>query len=358
MDNLGAVFVCVGSVVGAGFISGRELLSFFGQKGYLLPLFLSFLCFAFFCLVIGFIGRAEKDFSSLTRRVFHGKDFTKWLVYISSILSISVMLCVIDDLTLIINPTNLPLYSIAIFLVVILLSTHGNGVAKIINLILLPMIIAFTCYVSFTQAIPIIDLTLSFKPKRIITALLYSCMNVFINLPCISDVLRGKNKKSLVFIAVTTSIILGLFSLLILSVLSGHNHGLESSPSPFLTAVKTGGFLFNGVCLLGVITSLITAVYPLLKELKGSKNKYITPMVLGGCFVLSRLGVKVVIDFLYPLIGGLGLVFMIRCLIHLKNNRYKKFKFAENESTTIKMEGKYGKEKEKEQSGAFDRRTV
>ena len=325
IDNVGAIFLVVASVVGAGFISGREHLSFFGVNGYFLNLIISFLFFILSYIVVGFCAKQTTDFSCFCNRVFYGDKFIKISVYICCFLSSCVMASVIDGLLEFINPIKgVPVYSTLALIVVVLLSSKGEKNAKIVGLILLPIVLVSIVVVSLISPNFAVDFNVSLSPNSLVKALLYSTMNIFLNLPIIFDSVKGKTTKTMIINGVFITIILFVQSLMILSVMSGSKLQFLSTEIPFFMAIGGNKTLFNLLCLTAVLTSLMTVIYPLCQVVQKWGVVWGKSVLVTGCVLLSMVGVGIVVDFVYPVIGAVGCLFLTKCVYFLIKENSKR----------------------------------
>ena len=154
-----------------------------------------------------------------------------------------------------------------------------------------------------------------------VKTLLYVSMNCFINLPAITDGARGKSRGALKVSAVSSAALLTGLAVIIAAAIKGAR--TENSDVPLFSA--TGGSpLFFVALILALSTSLFSAYYP-LSFFAGKNGETIGKIALAaGVFAFSFLGVKGIIDGLYPIIGGAGAVYLIKCAKYLFTKRYKK----------------------------------
>ncbi len=331
VEILGTVFLTVGSVVGAGFISGRELISFFGADNFAVYLLLSG---ALFLICFYLVFRCSRKYACLNE--FNGKllknpKLFDVAVKISCFISSAVMLSAIDEFTKPISPFGFPIYSILTLIALTFLAKYGVKGAKITSLFIMPIVvIGVNVIIALNGDLSFPSLT-SVTTKNLGKTLLYVSLNVFMNLPSLVDGARGKSKKSLLIIATLSAIILCVQGGLILGTINGVI-GAENYPLPLLASVGNGNkTVFSTLCLTAIFTSLSTAYYP-LGSFAESKSKRFGKLTLAlACFLTARLGVKNIIDYAYPVIGGFGVVYIFYCVIFIvKQKRYKNCKVAKN----------------------------
>ncbi len=316
IEILGTVFLTVGAVVGAGFISGRELLSFFGDN---FAVYLPITALAFFgaFYLIFVVGSKYGSITELNKKLFKTPTAFNGAVKISCFISSAVMLSAIDALTAPINPTGLPVYSVLTLIILSFVSKKGIKGARIINFIIMPLvIISVNLIIGLCGKLTLPTIT-PITAKGGIKTLLYVTMNIFMNLPSFVDGARGKSNKKLCVISALSAILLTGQAAFILCTIKGYGNDLSSYPLPLLAALGNGFAtpIFSAVCIIAVFTSLTTAYYPLYGTAKEKNSKFGGVILAVACFLASRLGIKNIIDYAYPLIGALGVIYIVKCII-------------------------------------------
>lgn len=316
-EVLAVTFVTVGSVIGAGFISGRELVGFFGSENFFFPLIFTTVGF-FLCLsVLYTLGNRYVTLSSLNKSLLNGSKYFDYAVYFSSFVSVCGLLAVLDEVGNGITFFNgFPILSFAAIIVLSTVSRYGiRGVEKI-SIVLVPVIIVAVNVLVFVNG------NFSFTGAEVfstggVKTVLYVAMNCFINLPAIVDVAGKKNKKFLYFSAAVVSTILFVQAFLILSVVK--TAGTFQSAMPLYDALKSGKYIgVYTLCVLAAVTSsLVSAYYPLYSSAR-RKGGALGVALLGiSAFVCSRLGLKNIVDYVYPVVGAAGTLYLIKCIIFL-----------------------------------------
>ncbi len=319
-EVLSIVFVTVGSVIGAGFISGRELVGFFGTENYFVPLLIMAVLLCFSLAVLFSLGRRY-----VTLRTLNGNIFTKsggfdLAVYISSFISVSGLLAVLDQLWLGLGVLpKIPVLSIVTIIALSIVSRYGIKGVESVSLFLVPIIIIAVNTLIFING----KATFSFDGQvnlfSSMKSILYVAMNCFINLPAIVEVAGGKSKKSVCISAVLVSVLLFLQSLLILNTVTNAGGAVAQSAMPLYNALRQGKYagVYSLCVLSAVISSVVSAYYPLYSVAKEKGGNY-GVLVLGiGAFFFSRLGLKNIVDYVYPIVGAFGTLYLIKCIIFL-----------------------------------------
>ncbi len=328
---LSSTFTIIGTVIGAGFISGRELISFFGSSFFLPSVYLTLILFSLSFYFVLKSGEEFGGYNSLNERVFgRYKDFTKWVMLICSFIVVAGMIAGIDSLfyqTLNV-PKSIPVFSLFTLIFCVLVVRKGvDGISKI-NLFLVPVVIIFIVLVllkkqsfeyKFTQSNNIILLFLN--------PFSYVGLNVYLSAPVLCDLGSKKNTNKIIP-AITASLLLGISITLILASIYYEGANAINSDMPLLYIIagnsKIVTIIFTVISLLGIITTLLSSLYPLYQTAQKSKhNKLTTVLILSGAFLLSRIGLKGIVGYIYPLIGVFGIIYIIITTIYLLRNKRK-----------------------------------
>lgn len=304
-DTIKLFFVFCGAVLGAGFLSGGELVAFFSGKD-VICLALSgavfFAGFAFF--------RAAND--GFTKCAFIAADF----VFSAAMLSGLDEIAALSGL----NP-YLPAASVlSLLLFHFLLSKDIKKVEKV-NCALIPLSVAIIFAAVFAkntgQSAPAKPLAFA-GAKGAISAILYACMNIFVALPAASLAKRGKTRSANIAAALCFSVFCTSFALIIVSI-------APSAPLPLMVLAEGTAFYPLVACALfiGSFTSLICYLYPLKNLIyektseKKRRNIYCF-LLYSAAFLLSRAGISAIIRYLYPVIGALGLFSIVKSFFCIK----------------------------------------
>ena len=306
MDTWRAAFVLIGTSIGAGFISGAELVRFFGG-GYLAALFFSCACFfaanAFFLK----LGQKYGGYEGVLRALFgRGEAVAEALFLCVAFVPCAGMLAGLDALF----PAAAPLASLAGLALVLLFLARGTRGLALLNSCLVPLLLLFVVWYgrgSFALSAPLTG-------KGALDALLYAGMNVAFSLPVLCE--TGKSVRHPVWAAGWAALAIFACAVLILSAVS--RAGTAGASMPFLAAVGQSR-LFGAAVACAVLTSLASALYPLLaacRRVRGRKKYAAEAAVLLAAFALSRLGLSGVVRMLYPAVGAFGVFFSAFCVFY------------------------------------------
>ena len=303
-DFLGITFTLLGTVIGAGFISGREIITFF--YGYD-PVVSSILFATGFTVVlfILFFDRfyvASKWFSLF-----------KPFVYVGNVVLSAGMLSALDGLYSEFFPQleNLPILSVSALIVSNVIVSDGIDGLKSANMFLTPFIIAVTfILLLFTERG---EYTFDGKIS-VVNIDEYIGLNVFTSSLTFAELGRKANAKTAAAAAVTASLVLAAGIVVIsLSIFFG-NYINENLPLFFAVSsvAPVLKWIFSVVILFGIFTTLISCHYPLYGLVKTKKHNFIVQALLSATiFSVSRLGFYNIVETIYPIMGAIGFVYIV-----------------------------------------------
>lgn len=311
MKHFKYVFLLIGTIIGSGFITGKEICSFFARYGYfstlmVLPIF--FIFFFLFELFFMLIKKNKIDFNSKYLKIF------SFIIY--SILAGSVISsCYEYAVSLKILP-SIVIYILLIIFCVVSLMLKSNGLVKL-NFILTPfLIIAFSSFtinrVVIFNLIEVSNTVYSNIISLFVNGIIYPAMNVTCCIYILKDI--KKEIKNTKFISLTTSLFISLFLLLGILALNTSDI-LYDSNMPFIDMIGESYGVLSKIMLVVIViaclTTLASCIFSLNKVVK-LKNKFLKyVIVLFTIFIISIIGFDKIIEYLYPVIAIFGLVIII-----------------------------------------------
>ena len=301
----GALFI-VGGTIGAGFITGAELVRFFGAKNFLFPLILSCLIFFILTLLHLHLGKKHGGAAGVFALFGRGEKVVRLIVLLCAFVSSAGMLAGLDALL----PSLSPLLSLAGLAVACLFLARGIGGISKFNFVLVPLLIAFVFF--YARG----GLRLSYPiAQGGGLGLLYAGMNVFFMAPVLMDAGR-EMKRPLLSSLLAAGIVLAA-AVCILGSVCREGANAVTAEMPFLAVAK--GKAFSFAVGLAILTSLVSSLYTpfsLCDALKGKKKIAAKGATVLAAFLLSRLGLKGIVGLIYPFIGGAGILFSALCILY------------------------------------------
>lgn len=324
---MSVAMLVVGTVIGAGFASGREVVTFFGAvPNVFAALIAGVLVFACSLLFL-FVGRRVKkdDIGEVNGAVF-GKirPVADVFILFNSITVLGAMLAGTDSLAAEFIDIR-PLASIVLGIVCAVVAVKGlSGVIKA-NAVLVPVMIVFiavTCFLAIDY--PFAPASSPIKPYSII---LYVSMNMILGGGVLTTVHHLSRREIILASSVAAAVIAGLLTV-IMGALRSTSAAYADMPM-LLIALKTGKpmyFIALPVIALSIFTTMLSAFKALYDYIIGFiKYKVIAAgIVLIAGMLVGLFGFSTVVGKIYPITGAVGLVYLAFNLAYLIKTRVKK----------------------------------
>jgi len=327
IDNLkksiGAAFAVIGSVIGAGFITGSEILAFFhGQT----PLIVFLCLFAAFTLLFCLILKSGNQVS------VYLLDKGDKVIILFNFISVASMLGATESLASDLGAgCAFPVWSVALLIITVAVCRKGMRGLSLFNVILVPVMLAAVFLIVLLGGV-VVDGTqpdsLRIEPFSVLE---YVGMNVLLTGPLLSSIRRensangisqnGKssaekkkektNGKSFLpfVVSVVASAVLSATAAAFLYALPEESAFSEIPILYVAGGGKVALAAISFVVALGIITTLVGSLYPILELVKG---RFSLLWAIGVCLVslaLSRIGFKVIVAKIYPAIGVLAIAY-------------------------------------------------
>ncbi len=322
MKEIKGACIIAGGAIGAGFISGAELVRFFHTPFFFFPVLLSAALFCLQCALFLKLGKKYGGYEETLRAVF-GK--CAGAVKIASLslclIPCAGMLAGLDALF----PAGKPLLSVLGLFFTSLVLTRGVKGVSAVNLVLVPVLLVFV----FAFGGGNLSDFLPSCPNGFAGfggGTVYAGMNAFLLAPVLLDL--GKEVTRPYLSALAAALVIAAASFAILGSIYRAGENALRAEMPFLYVMR-GRKAFSLMVALAIVTSLASSLYPLLKAcdaLKSRKKYAAKGIVLLAAFALSRFGLTGIVSVFYPAEGILGLLFSAFCVFHEEflEKRHKK----------------------------------
>lgn len=249
---LQAAFIIIGSVVGAGFISGGELVRFFPTSNYLPYVYAAgVLFFAYFALLLA-CGKKYGGFDGVLSALFQKFAPAVHAVFgLCCFVICATMLAGIDSVFFEAFgiPKSVPVLSAAVLAAVFFICRKGIGGIGKVNFVLVPVILVFVVAFAFTEKGGEYDFTMADNSRGLLYTLLYVGMNAFLAAPVVCDL--GKSAPPLP-VSLTASFCIAFCAALILGVICREGANALGADMPLLYVVGKRG------AVLGKVFSLVS----------------------------------------------------------------------------------------------------
>lgn len=297
-----AIVSLVGSVIGAGFITGREIMRFFFGKN----VFLTGIClFVVFFLIFYFLFANRCEF---VQKIIEKSNA---FICLFNLIIIASMMSATDSLFDEVFGINkrFCLFSVILFTVSTFVCFKGIKNLGNVNLIIVPlMLVVLFAVILFS---PLSKNAYSSDLPNFTNLFGYVCMNCLLSQPLITQI-RKKEEISPFFVALFLSLILSVCVAAYLLVLSEECRVCDL---PILTLVSNNLFskiVVFLVMLMGIVTTQFGAHYPIINgfvDKSFSVFKIVCTSLI--CFLLSGMGFYQIVDYLYPIIAVLSEVYFV-----------------------------------------------
>lgn len=299
----------VGTSLGAGFLSGAELVRFFGAERFFPSVLISFAVFFLLSTLFLSLGKRHGGYDGALTIFGRGKSAIKLILSALSFIPCAGMLAGLDALL----PKVSPLPSIFGLILVLLFLRKGMKGIGVLNSVLVPALLLFVFY-SAKGGLVFSYPALSGK---LWLGIVYAGMNVLLGVPVLLD--AGKSMKKPILSAALAALVIAVCALCVLGVIYREGAGAIFAELPFLYAMRNSR-LFYIASALAILTSLASMLYPLLSlcaniRSKGKKNAARGGILLAA-FALSRMGLTGIVKYFYPAMGFLGLSFSVICVLY------------------------------------------
>ncbi len=333
-----ATMLILGSYIGAGFCSGKEVAIYFANYGFyslfFVPIFfvLNYFMFKFF-LNLGNKNQ-NKTFGDLNKDIFFKGGLLNFLMILVCLIFSSAMYAGLFEISNIFDSTLVKyilIICIVTFTFVILL--RNFSAFKNLNSILTPFIL-FTIILCSVVSLKLnSDFNFVFKIQNgflmFFNPIIYACQGLTINYYIWAKAGEDLNKKQINSVAFFSSFILCLIISLTIIVFNFEPELLTQS-MPFASLSFKFGFpldiLFSIVIILAILTSLLGTTRCLhdILILKIS-NKFLRAFLSAIVPILfSFIGFSKIITYLYPLVGCIGFILFILIILKQKNSHHNK----------------------------------
>ena len=328
-------FVIIGTIIGAGFASGKEIYTFFcvygtnGLFGILISNFIiGLVIYLTFKIVIDNNIKTYSDFIKCL--VGSNKILNYTINNIMNIFLLISFIVMVSGFGAYFNQEfNISAIFGALIISVLAFFTFFkdiDGIVKI-NTFLIPILIFLIILLGFKEGISSFAIN-SFPTASgfswILRSILYASYNSIVLIPIIINLQNLlSNKKQVKYVIGFTLFIMVLMSIIIYGVLILNISEIENIEIPIVFIANKFGiiykYLYGLVILIAIFTTAISEGYSFLENVAKSKKQYFIYSIL-ICFLsiaFSNIGFGKLLDLLYPLLGYLGLLQIgVLCFSH------------------------------------------
>lgn len=313
------VFVIIGTIIGAGFASGKEVYIFFSKYGFngLIGILIST---GIFFIVIWKVLEVSKKQNI---KNYNEIKMNSQIKHIMTIFLLTTFYIMIAGFSAFINQEfdiSIIIGSIIIASMCYITFTKGvDGIVKV-NTVLIPVLIIVlihTCYKNVDSEVVKILFETSNKSSGtiqsvswIISCLQYVGYNSIILIPILLNLKKEKSKYSNMLVSLISSIIFGVMAVGIHILLLKSSQSQLQLEIPIIGLISNYGkiykYIFQIIIVIAIYTSAISAGYGFIKSISNGE-KYIKIICMSSIFI-SFIGFTYLVQILYPVFGILGLI--------------------------------------------------
>ena len=338
---IGLAALLIGSQVGAGYASGREIVGFFGDYGWFNFILFVVLLSGYFLLLNTYIKVSKlvkaNNITDLTKVAFGKFNFlANLLLFIAMFAGLSATLAGLDSVAqMTFNTYNFPWLSILIGGIVVIVVSGGlKSVLKLAN-IAVPLLITVLLVTTFYfllfgshTGVELAPQNVSLIGAGLISTVFYIGSNLNSAGTLITQIHDKFEQKTIKLSAFLFIFFFATGILIVINSLYLSTNTIFQSDMPLALlagSISSALGVVYRVALFLAITMTLTAVSFTLTNWFNVyiKNRLLTVIIIvGSGFLVSRLGFAAIIDYIYPIKGAGGLIVGVGIYIYyLKNKR-------------------------------------
>jgi uncharacterized membrane protein YkvI len=329
----------IGTVIGAGFASGQEILQFFAVFGIngLLGLSVATLLFMVFGYIIMDLGRRLDSRSHIEIIRFSGNN------WISTFIDYLIIFFLFGALTTMIAGSGAMLHqqfnissllgnALMTIAATITVLTGLNGVVNSISFVVPFLLISATgismasvlAPPSASEITTIASTAGSLVNNWLLSAILYTSYNILLSVSILAPLGSGaESKKALSRGALIGSIGLGLGATVIYLALTKSMTSVKNLEVPMIFIAGRISYpvqlIYATVLLAEIYTTAVSSLYGFAARITGLRETSAKFLIIGTAalaFIASQLGFSTIIKYLYPLAGYGGIVMLVVLVIN------------------------------------------
>jgi len=323
MKTLSLVFMILGTFLGAGFVSGKEIATYFSCYGVGGVFGIIFATILFFVLIYFFLSVSSyvNSFSFFTTYYF-GKfsKFITMLFMLCLLILISSMFAGNRELANILHIDKWVVIILTTLLCFAIVLKNVKGIS-VINLIFMPIILIVLLINCLPNKI-ILPSTMQNCILPIFSGINYIFINIVSLGVFIVEIGCKFSKKQKIIASIISSAVVGIFLLIINNSIYGL--GIEYLSMPMLYISKSKNLMLYTLTIIsiwvGLFTTLISCVFVVSNYInlyiKQKVFSIILTLLLG--IVFSFIGFDIIVGYVYWIISGVGVLMVFKMLFKEK----------------------------------------
>jgi len=331
LNIIKAVSVIIGTVIGAGFASGREIYIFFTKFGIygIFGIIISAIITGIIINIINKITKNNKinNYNDLLNVINKKNPKINKIVnlIVNAFLLISFFI-MIAGFSAYMKQTYgvIPYLSSIIFTIIcaIIFLKNIEGIIKA-NEILVPILILLIAYlgiknIPYLMNVNMQELQYTNSKGWLISSILYASYNSIILIPVLASLkIKKIEKKEINLISIITTLFIIILSFFIYGLLLRGNYYVQELELPLIEISLEFGIIFKYIygfiIIISIFTSAISTGYGFLKNITKSRKQYIYSLIIISIIgiLVSNIGFSKLVEILYPTFGILGIIQII-----------------------------------------------
>lgn len=322
------VFLIIGTLIGAGFASGREIYIFFTKFG-IYGIFGIIISGILTGIIINKVMKITKNTEiknynnllNITNKKYPRINKIINLI-VNAFLLISFFIMIAGFCAYMKQTYEISTYlSSIIFTIIcgIIFLRNIEGIIKA-NEILVPILILLISYlgiknIPYLTNINIQELIQVNSKGWFINSILYASYNSIILIPVLSSLkIKNIENKQINLISIITSLIIIILSFFIYGLLLRGNYYIQQLELPLIEISLEFGkifkYIYGIVIIISIFTSAISTGYSFLKNVSKNRKQYICMLIMISIIgiLVSNIGFSKLVEILYPTFGILGII--------------------------------------------------
>ncbi len=317
MKILVLVALILGCFTGAGFVSGREISAYFSIFGFnaIFGTVVTTMLFAVLIYMFFKLSYVADSFVAFVK-IYYGRfsSFINFMFAICILIIASSMFAANSIIAMSINIDKI-LFAIIVATLTFLSVIGGKNSLGKINLVVMPIMLVVIIVVCFEKQIYMGEIN-----RTLVVSMLSGINYVFINIVTLGlfilEIGKSYTQKQKIIASIVSSLIIGIMIFIINNaIILG---GVIDSAMPMLVLALNKSKALWIVTLIaiffGIFTTLVSCIFMLCNYINTYvKNRsYSIIIALSLAIVISNFGFGFIVNYIYSIIGFLGLVFVLK----------------------------------------------
>lgn len=302
-EGLKCAAVFIGTVIGAGFATGQEVLLYFGTSSIAVPIF-SGILLGLFNVYFMRIGAGMRCVDDVLLQKNKTIILYKSCMFICAYITFIVMFSGVE--VLFVKMFDISYTSVVWVVASCFVAANGLRFMKGLNSVAVPLIVVFVIAI-FIRC----DKADAVGEYNFFNAITYAAMNVMLSLNVMIRLGKNASKKSAAVSGIVTAVVMS--TMLVLITLVVKKSGGEM---PVFNAAEKVGLklVAGGAILLAVFTTMVSALETaaeIISPSVGGKTKAVLLVALFSLPYLFLFSFKEIVDYYYPVVSGMGILVVV-----------------------------------------------